>query len=87
MRTGRPDDVLFGYEPTYLDAWEHGAPVGTLTSPCESPTLGKVIGMAVLESGYSAVGERVEVAVGDGTAAATVATLPVYDPEKARPRA
>ena len=33
------------------------------------------------------IGERVEVAVGDGTAAATVATLPVYDPEKARPRA
>ena len=27
-----------------------GAPVGTLTSPCESPTLGKVIGMAVLDS-------------------------------------
>ena len=64
-----------------------GAPVGTLTSPCESPTLGKVIGMAVLETGCAAVGERVEVAVGDGTAAATVASLPIYDPEKARPRA
>jgi glycine cleavage system aminomethyltransferase T len=64
-----------------------GSPVGTLTSPCESPTLGKVIGMAVLETGCATVGERVEVAVGDGTAAATVATLPVYDPEKARPRA
>ena len=63
-----------------------GAPVGTLTSPCESPTLGKVIGLAVLDSGCSAVGERVEVALGDGTAAATVATLPVYDPDKARPR-
>ncbi len=64
-----------------------GAPVGTLTSPCESPTLGKVIGMAVLDSGHAAVGERVEVALGDGTAQATVATLPVYDPDKARPRA
>ena len=63
-----------------------GAPVGTLTSPCESPTLGKVIGMAVLETGCAAVGERVDVAVGDGTASATVATLPVYDPEKKRPR-
>ena len=64
-----------------------GAPVGTLTSPCESPTLGKVIGMAVLDSGHAAIGERVEVAHGDGTAAATVATLPIYDPDKARPRA
>ena len=64
-----------------------GAPVGTLTSPCESPTLGKVIGLAVLDSGCAAVGERVEVALGDGTAQATVATLPVYDPDKARPRA
>jgi mannosyltransferase len=23
---GQADDVLLGYEPTYLDAWEHGAP-------------------------------------------------------------
>ncbi len=64
-----------------------GSPVGTLTSPCESPTLGKVIGMAVLESGCASVGERVEVALGDGTAEATVATLPIYDPGKERPRA
>ena len=64
-----------------------GAPVGTLTSPCESPTLGKVIGMAVLDSGCATVGEHVEVALGDGTANATVATLPIYDPAKARPRA
>ena len=64
-----------------------GAPVGTLTSPCESPTLGKVIGMAVLESSCAATGDRVEVAVGDGNVAATVATLPIYDPGKARPRA
>jgi len=81
--------VLDGDEvPEYGAAvTKDGSPVGTLTSPCESPTLAKVIGMAVLDSGCSAVGERVEVAVGDGTAAATVATLPVYDPGKARPRA
>lgn len=64
-----------------------GAPVGTLTSPCESPTLGKVIGMAVLDSSCAATGDRVEVALGDGNVAATVATLPIYDPGKARPRA
>ena len=61
-------------------------PAGTLTSPCESPTLGRVIGMAVLESGSAAVGTKVEVAVGDGTAPATVEPLPVYDPTKSRPR-
>jgi Dolichyl-phosphate-mannose-protein mannosyltransferase len=38
-RTGRPDDVLFGYEPTYLDAWEHGAPVGTRFVPRADPEL------------------------------------------------
>jgi aminomethyltransferase len=63
-----------------------GEPAGTLTSPCESPTLGKVIGMAVLNSEHASKGETVEVAVGDGTAQATVDDLPVYDPEKRRPR-
>ncbi len=32
-RTGRADDVLFGYEPTYLDAWERGAPFDTRFVP------------------------------------------------------
>ncbi|HXV57260.1 MAG TPA: glycosyltransferase family 39 protein [Gaiellaceae bacterium] len=31
--TGRADDVLFGYEPTYLDAWEEGAPFGEVFVP------------------------------------------------------
>ena len=64
-----------------------GEPAGTLTSPCESPTLGQVIGLTVLESRFATIGERVAVALGDGTIAATVAALPVYDPEKKRPRA
>jgi aminomethyltransferase len=63
-----------------------GEPAGTLTSPCESPTLGKVIGLAVLETHFAAPGERVDVALGDGTAAATVVSFPIYDPEKRRPR-
>ena len=63
-----------------------GEPAGTLTSPCESPTLGQVIGMAVLETRYASKGEQVEVAVGEGTATATVSDFPVYDPEKTRPR-
>ena len=64
-----------------------GEPAGTLTSPCESPTLGRVIGMAVLEARFAEPGTRVDVALGDGTAPATVESLPVYDPEKRRPRA
>ena len=63
-----------------------GEPAGTLTSPCESPTLGKVIGLAVLETRHARKGERVEVALGDGTVEATVADFPIYDPDKKRPR-
>ena len=64
-----------------------GEPAGTLTSPCESPTLGKVIGMAVLETAQAEKGNQVEVALSDGGVAnATVADFPIYDPEKKRPR-
>ncbi|MGH3019015.1 MAG: glycosyltransferase family 39 protein [Gaiellaceae bacterium] len=37
--TGRADDVLFGYEPTYLDAWEEGAPFGDIFVPRADPKL------------------------------------------------
>ena len=40
-----------------------GEPAGTLTSPCESPTLGKVIGLAVLETAQAEKGNQVEVAL------------------------
>lgn len=63
-----------------------GQPVGTLTSPADSPRFG-VIGLAVLETPHAADGTRVEVSVGDGTAPATVTELSVYDPQKLRPRA
>ena len=38
-RTGREDDVLFAYEPTYLDAWKDGAPFGRIFVPRADPTL------------------------------------------------
>ena len=63
-----------------------GEPAGTLTSPCESPTLGRVIGLAVLETPLARPGARLDVALGDGTVPATVESLPIYDPEKRRPR-
>jgi len=81
--------VLDGSEvPEYGAAVTRGGePAGTLTSPCASPSLDQVIGLAVLDTAVAGRGERVEVAVGDGTAGATVETLPLYDPEKKRPRA
>jgi aminomethyltransferase len=79
--------VVDGPVPEYGAAVSKGGEqVGTLTSPCESPTLGKVIGLAVLRADLARVGESVEVAVEGGTAAATVAPLPIFDPEKTRPR-
>jgi glycine cleavage system T protein (aminomethyltransferase) len=63
-----------------------GKPAGTLTSPCESPTLGRVIGLTVLETEHATPGTKVDVALGDGTAPATVEALPIYDPGKRRPR-
>lgn len=63
-----------------------GEPAGTLTSPCESPTLGEVIGLAVVETRFAEPGTQLEVALGDGRVGATVGPLPIYDPEKRRPR-
>jgi Dolichyl-phosphate-mannose-protein mannosyltransferase len=37
--TSRPDDVLFGYEPLYLDALEQGAPFGRTIVPRADPSL------------------------------------------------
>jgi aminomethyltransferase len=64
-----------------------GEPAGTLTSPCESPTLGRVIGLAMLDARFASPGGSVDVALGDGTVPATVEPLPIYDSEKRRPRA
>ena len=64
-----------------------GEPAGTLTSPCESPTLGRVIGLAALERRFALPGATVEVALGETTVPATVESLPIYDPDKRRPRA
>jgi aminomethyltransferase len=62
-----------------------GREVGTVTSPASSPRLG-TIGLAILDADVATDGEKVEVAVGDGTAPAVVAPLSLLDPEKRRPR-
>lgn len=63
-----------------------GQEVGVLTSPTETPRFGK-IGQAVLRTDQATVGNTVQVAVGDQTVDATVEVLPIYDTDKARPRA
>lgn len=64
-----------------------GRDVGIVRSPCQSPTFGmEVIAMAAIERALVRDGEQLEVALGDGTAAARVAPFPLYDTDKRRPR-
>lgn len=63
-----------------------GEPAGTLTSPCESPTPEKVIRLAALETRLAERGARLEGAIGEGTASASVEPLPINDPDKHRSR-
>jgi aminomethyltransferase len=79
--------VLEGDEvPEYGSAvTKDGEPVGTLTSPTKSPQFG-VIGVAILRADVAEEGNKVEVAVGDGTVPATVRNKSIYDPQKKRPR-
>ena len=62
-----------------------GRQVGVVTSPAVSPRVG-TIGLAILDAAVSGDGERLDVAVGEGTVSATVAPLSVYDPNRERPR-
>jgi aminomethyltransferase len=63
-----------------------GREVGTVTSPAVSPRVG-TIGLAILDVDAADDGGTLDVAVGEGTASATVAPLSVIDPAKTRPRA
>ncbi len=62
-----------------------GEEVGVLTSPAMSPRFGP-IGLAILRTDVANEGGAVDVALGDGSVAATVDLLAIYDPEKRRPR-
>ncbi len=77
------DDV-----PEYGAAVSHeGREVGIVRSPCQSPTFDmQVIAMTAVDRDLVQDGQRLEVAVGDGTVGATVAPFPIYDTEKRRPR-
>jgi glycine cleavage system T protein (aminomethyltransferase) len=64
-----------------------GDDVGIVRSPCQSPTFDmQVIAMAAIDRALNVPGQRLEVALGDGTVGATVAEFPLYDTKKTRPR-
>jgi aminomethyltransferase len=64
-----------------------GGDTGIVRSPCKSPSFDdEVIAMAAIERELVRDGQRVEVALGDGTVGASVAPFPLYDTEKKRPR-
>ncbi|HWD75311.1 MAG TPA: glycine cleavage T C-terminal barrel domain-containing protein [Solirubrobacteraceae bacterium] len=64
-----------------------GGEVGILRSPCQSPTFDmSVIAMAAIDRDLVQDGQRVDVALGDGVVGATVASFPLYDTDKRRPR-
>jgi aminomethyltransferase len=80
--------VVEGPVPAAGAAIAHeGVRVGTLTSPCRSPELDQVIGLAVLERQAVAGNPVLEVEVDEDWVPATVAPLSIVDPEKRRPRA
>jgi glycine cleavage system T protein (aminomethyltransferase) len=64
-----------------------GDDVGIVRSPCQSPTFDmQVIAMAAIDRALNVPGQRLEVALGDGTVGASVAEFPLYDTKKTRPR-
>jgi aminomethyltransferase len=68
---------------------QNGRQVGKLTSPSagRSPTVDKLIAMAMIEADLTAAGTQVQVTLPDGRLVpAVVDQYPVYDPEKTRPR-
>ncbi|MEM0982493.1 MAG: glycine cleavage system aminomethyltransferase GcvT [Planctomycetota bacterium] len=59
-----------------------GAVVGTVTSGCSSPTLGKPIAMAMVDTAHTEPGTELVVDLGRAKAAATVVPLPFYKAPK-----
>ena len=58
-----------------------GAEVGVVKSPCTSPRYG-ALALATIETPVAVEGDKVEV----GGSPATIHGMPIYDPEKKRPR-
>ena len=58
--------------------WAGGREVGTVTSGTSSPTLGRVVAMAYVQSAYAAEGTALEIDLRGNRTAATVVQLPFY---------
>ena len=67
------------------DVLRDGVVVGTMTSRALSPEFG-ALALARIATEHAVDGTGVEVVVGEGTVAATVAPLSIKDPEKRLPR-
>lgn len=66
----------------------NGEVVGEVRSMAQSPTYDMaIIAAAAVDRELSGEGTELDVAIGDGSARATVTSFPLYDPEKKRPRA
>ena len=84
MEWSRADDSLETYGAKVT---QDGNEVGIVRSPCQSPSFGmEVIAMGIVDRGLATEGSKVDVALGRGTVPATVATFPIYDTAKRRPR-
>ncbi|MDQ4109006.1 MAG: glycine cleavage system protein T [Actinomycetota bacterium] len=63
-----------------------GGPIGRVTAGAWSPRLERNIGYAWLPVSHMEIGTRLELRVGEGARAATVAALPFVDPNKRIPK-
>jgi aminomethyltransferase len=73
--------------PPYGAAVRRGpVEVGEVRSPSASPTIGRVIAMTVIDAELIAPGERFQVELDGGSAAAVCDGYPIYDCDKLRPR-
>lgn len=59
-----------------------GREIGFVTSGTQSPTLGKVIGLALLETASTAAGTKIEIDLRGTTVAATIVPTPFYKRQK-----
>ena len=95
-RKENPQKKLIGLEMEGRECIHHGDPIyegrysiGVVTSGSYSPFLDKVIGYALMDIQYSEIGLKVEIGKLDGQQKrlnAILTSLPVYDPQKTRPR-
>lgn len=90
-----PRQILTGFEMSDTArlpkecqlAINDGQIAGRITSVTRSTTLGKIIGLAMLDPAVAAVGGAVQFRLDDGAlVAARVVTTPFYDPKNARQR-